>query len=150
MLDVAQEVLVAPRVVEADDRATDECRAAEREQIVGGVVEKYRDVVRPTRREALEEQRCEPAGFVEEFAVRPRPVRELDRDAIAELLGVAAQQGRGIGRNQRRLPRRGYRSRTQVRHCRRILRSNTFLRHTATILSPLVARTVCGPAASWS
>ncbi len=50
VLDVVQEVLVAPRVVEPDDRRTRQRGAAEREEIVGRVVEQHPDVQRPAGR----------------------------------------------------------------------------------------------------
>ena len=42
VLDVAQEVLAAPRVVQADDRGAGQRGATEREEVVGGVVEQHR------------------------------------------------------------------------------------------------------------
>ena len=94
-----------------DDRAADERRAAEREEIVGRVVEQHRDVTRRARRQPLEEQRREAARLLEVLGVRPLPVAELDRDVVAELARVAPQQrGRVLG-DQRRLPGRGRRAR---------------------------------------
>ena len=65
---VAQEVLVAAGVVEPDDRAADQRGAAEREEVVGRVVEQDRDVAGPVGRQALEEQRREPARLLEVLA----------------------------------------------------------------------------------
>ena len=93
---VAQQVLVAARVVEADDRAADQRGAAEGEEVVGRVVEQHRDVARRVGRKLLEEQRREPARLLEVLGVRPLPVAELDRDAVAELARVAAQQRRRV------------------------------------------------------
>ena len=56
VLDVAQEVLIAPGVVEADDRRTRQRGATEREQVVGRVVEEHADVQRPAGRCPSEEQ----------------------------------------------------------------------------------------------
>ena len=60
VLDVAQQVLVAPRVVETDDGRADQRRAAEREEVVGGVVEQHRDVARPRWQGLGGEERREP------------------------------------------------------------------------------------------
>src|SRR5262249_29416379 len=48
------------------------------------VVEQHRDVTRTLGRQPLEEQRGEPARLGEVLAVRPAPVPELDRHAVAE------------------------------------------------------------------
>ncbi len=92
VLEVAQQVHVAPGVVEADDRRADEGRAAEREEVVRGVVEQHRDVARAFRRQSLGEQRREAHRLLEVLAVRPRVVAEPDRDPVAELLRVAPQE----------------------------------------------------------
>ena len=106
-IGVAQEVFVAAGVVEPDDRATDECGAAEREEVVGRVVEQHRNVARPFVGKPLEKQRREPARLLEVLGVGPHPVAELDRDPVAELLVVPAQQRGGVGRDERGLPGRG-------------------------------------------
>ena len=69
---VAQEVLVAAGVVQPDDRGTDQGGAAEREEVVGRVVEQHRDVPRPVGGKPLEEQRREPARLLEVLGVGPR------------------------------------------------------------------------------
>ena len=110
---VAEQVLVAAGVVEADDRAADERRAAEREEVVGRVVEQHRDVAGRAGRKALEEERGEATRLVEVLGVRPLAVAELDRDPFSELARVAPQQrGRVLG-DERRLPGRGNRRHTR-------------------------------------
>ena len=111
---VAQEMLVAAGVVEADDRRADQRRPAEREEVVGRVVEQHRDVARPVGRKALEEQRREPARLLEVLGVGPRPIVELDRDAITELLRVAPQQRGRVRRDERGLAGRGHRPRGET------------------------------------
>ncbi len=103
VLDIAQQVGVAPGVVEPDHRCADEGGAAEREEVVGRVVEQHGHVARTGGRQALREQRREPARLREVLGVGPFPARELDRDPVAVLLGVAPEQGRGIGRDEGRL-----------------------------------------------
>ena len=106
---VTEQVFVAARVVEADDRAADERGASEREEVVGRVVEEHRDVAGRAGRKSLEEERGEPARLVEVLGMGPLPVAELDRDAVSELARVAPQQrGRVLG-DERRLPGRGNR-----------------------------------------
>ena len=108
VLGVAQEVLAAARVVQADDRAADERGAAEREQVVGRVVEQHRDVRRRARRQPLEEQVGEPHRLDEVLAMGPDAIAEADRRPAADVgIGrVRAQERRGIRRDERRLPRR--------------------------------------------
>ena len=101
---VSQEVLVATRVIEADDRGADEPGTTEREEVVGGVVEQHRDMSGCAGRETLEEERREPARLLEVLPVGPGAVAELDRDPIAELLGVAAQECRRVRCDQGCLP----------------------------------------------
>ncbi len=107
VLDVAQQVHVAARVVETDYGRPDQRRAAEREEVVGGVVEQHRDMARAGIRELGREQRREPHRLLVVLRVRPLLGAELDRDPVAGLLGVPAQEGRGVGRHEGRLPRRG-------------------------------------------
>ncbi len=114
VLRVAEEVLVAPGVVEPDDRGPDQCRATEHEQVVGRVVEQDRDVTWPLGREALEEQGREPARLVEVLGVRPDLVVELDRDPVAEFLGVAAQERGRVRSDERGLARRRNRPRRET------------------------------------
>ena len=115
---VAEQVLVATGVVEADDRTADERRAAEREEVVGRVVEQHCDVARRAGRQPIEEQRGEPARLVEVLGVRPLPVAELDRDAVAELASVAPQQrSRVVGDEWRLARRRGRCAEEAVMSC---------------------------------
>ena len=102
MLDVAQQVHVAPRVVEADDGGADQRRAPEREQVVGRVVGEHRDVARTGGRKPLGEQGREAHRLRVVVGVRPRGVAEPDRDPVAELVRVAAQQRRRVRRDERR------------------------------------------------
>ena len=89
VLDVAQEVLAPAGVVEADDRRARQRRAAEREEVLGDVVEEHRDMRRPTGRQPIEEEVRPPAGLRDVLAVGPDPVLEPDRRAVA-IAGSAA------------------------------------------------------------
>jgi hypothetical protein len=108
LLDVPEQVLAPAGVVQPDDGRAGERGTAEREQVLGHVVEQDRDVRRPALGQALEEQVRPPAGPGVVLAVGPDPVREPDRRAVDDVAvgGVAPQQRRGVGRRQRRLPRR--------------------------------------------
>src|SRR5262249_60530691 len=78
VLDVAQEVLFAARVIEPDDRGAGERGASEREQVVGRVVEEHTDVQGAAGRRAREEH-LGPAGrLVDVLTVGPRAVTEPD------------------------------------------------------------------------
>ncbi len=112
--DVAPDVLAPARVVHPDDRRAQQRGAAEREQVIGGVVEQHRDVARSGFGEPLVEQGREPARLLEVLAVGPLPVAELDRDIVRVLLGVAPQQCGRVGCNQRRLTRSRDRSGSQT------------------------------------
>src|SRR5262249_18286952 len=80
----------------------------------GRVVHEHRDVTRRARGQPFEEQRREPARLREVLGVGPLPITELDRDEVAELLVVPAQQrGRVLG-DERRLAGSGNRSRIKV------------------------------------
>ena len=112
VLDVAQQVLAAAGVVEADDRRAGQRGAAEREEVVGGVVEQHRHVQRavgPARRQRGRGRGWPSGRLGDVLAVGPDAVLEADRRPIAALGigGVAAQQRRGVGRRQRRLTGRG-------------------------------------------
>ena len=111
VLDVAQQVLVAPRVVEPDDRRPCERRPAQREDVVGRVVEEHADVgaSRPAGGSTLEEQVREPVALGDVLGVRPHAVREAQRGTIAPLrvVGVRPEQRRRVGRGHRRLTGRG-------------------------------------------
>src|SRR5579871_2423648 len=111
---VAQQVLVATGVIQADDRTTDQRGATEREEVVGRVVEQDRDMTGTVSGQPLEEQRREPARLREVLGVRPALVAELDRDAVAVFGGIAAQQGGGVRRHERSLTGRGNRTRSQT------------------------------------
>ena len=101
---VAQQMLVAARVVEADDRTADERGPTEREEVVGRVVEQHGDVRRRAGGQPLLEQGCEPDRFGVVLAVRPRAIAEFDGGPVAEFVGVSPQQRGGIGRHEGRLP----------------------------------------------
>ncbi len=108
VLDVAQQVDVAPGVVQAHDRCADERGPAEREQVLGGVVEQDGDMARTVDREALGEERGEADRLRVVLAVGPLRITEPDRDPVAVLARVATQQGGSIRSDQRRLAgRRG-------------------------------------------
>ena len=112
VLGIAQEVLAPARVVQADDRAADERGAAEREQVVGRVVEQHRDVRRRALRQSLEEEVREAHRLDEVLAMGPDPIAEPDRRSTADVgVGrVRAQERGGVRRDERRLPRRRHRS----------------------------------------
>jgi hypothetical protein len=110
VLHVAQEVLAPAGVVEPDDRRADERRAAEREEVVGGVVEQDRNVPRARARQAGREQRREPARLLEVLGVRERAIAEPDRGPVAVLPRVATQQRGRVRRDERGLPGRGHRA----------------------------------------
>ena len=118
VLGIAEEVLIAAGVVEADDGTADERGAAEREEIVGGVVEQHRDVARRSVRQPLQEQVGEARRLGEVLAVRPHLVAEADRHAIADVRvgGVGSQQRRGIRRDERRFAGRRNRSVLEAGH----------------------------------
>ena len=105
---VAHEVLAAPGVVEPDDRAADERRATEQEEVLGRVVEQHADVAGPVGRQARQHQLRDTARLLVVLAVRPGTVAELDRHALADVgVGaVATDECRGIRRDERRLPGR--------------------------------------------
>ena len=112
VLGVAQQVLAATGVVQPDDRAADERGAAEREEVVGGVVEQHRDVRRCARGQPLEEQVGKPHRLVVVLAMRPDAVTEADRGTVPDVgIGrVRTQERRGIRRDERGLPGRGDRT----------------------------------------
>ena len=85
-----------------------ERRAAEREQVLGHVVEQHRDVRRPTGGQPVEEEVRPPARLGDVLAVGPDPVLEPDRRPVRDrrIGGVAAQQRGRIRGRQRRLPGR--------------------------------------------
>ena len=118
VLDVAQEVLVAARVVEADDRRARERGATEREEVVGGVVEQHPDVraARRARRAALEEAGSRTGGTrrrTRRASTRGRrtaPRGGRDRSgsvgvrrssAAASAAGIGASPGAGTARSRR-------------------------------------------------
>ena len=68
VLHVAQQLLVAPRVVHAHDRGAEQRGTAERKEVVGRVVEQDGHVTRAGGRENLVEQRREPARLREVLA----------------------------------------------------------------------------------
>ncbi len=116
VLDVPQEVLAAPGVVQPDDRRAQQRRATQCEEIVRRVVEQHRDVPRSGCRQPFGEQGREPARLLVVLAVGPGFGAELDRNAVVVLGGIAAQERGRIRSHQRRLPGRRYRARAQVRH----------------------------------
>ena len=97
VLDVAEEVLAAAGVVEADDRRADQPGAAEREEVVGRVVEQHGDVPRPLTRQPFVEELREPARLREVLAVRPRAIAELDRERVAELVALRRSSAAAFG-----------------------------------------------------
>ena len=111
VLHVAQEVLAAAGVVEADDRPRrSSAGAAEREQVVGRVVEQHRDVPRPLARQPRVEQRREPARLLEVLAWVHVRSPNLIAGRSPNSRRVAAQQRGGVRRDQRRLAGRGDRT----------------------------------------
>ena len=113
LLDVAQEVLAPAGVVEADDGRAGQRGAAEREEVLGDVVEQHRDVRRPTRREPLPEEVRVAARLRDVLGVGPDPVLEPDRGPVPDRgIGRVAAQERGRVRGrERRLTGRGDRAR---------------------------------------
>ena len=108
VLDVAQKVDVAPRVIESHDRRPDQGGTAEREQVVGRVVEQHRDMARADCGKTIGEQRRETARLREVLGVGPTGGAEADREPVAVDLGVAPKQGRRVLGDERRLTgRRG-------------------------------------------
>ena len=69
-----QQVLVAPGVVQADDHRAGQRRAAEREEVLGGVVEQHTDVQHAVRRarSVCEEEVGPPDRLGEILGVGPR------------------------------------------------------------------------------
>ena len=114
VLHVAQQMLAPAGVVEADDRGADERGAAEREEVVGRVVEQDRDVARTLARQPVREERREPARLLEVLGVRERAIAELDRGPVAVLACVAAEQRGRVRGDERSLPGRGNRARSQT------------------------------------
>jgi hypothetical protein len=101
--DVAEQMLVAARVVEADDRGAEQSCATEGEEVVGRVVEQHGHVAGPVDWEPLVEELGPPARLLVVPAVCPRLVGEADCEPVAVLLGVAPQQRGGVRRHQRGL-----------------------------------------------
>ena len=86
--DVASEVLVAPGVVQPDQRRSHEPRTTQREHVVRGVVEEHGDVGRAIGVEPGAVQRGESLGFEQKLSVRPHLVAETKRGAA----GVARRR----------------------------------------------------------
>ena len=73
---------LAPGVVQPDDRGAEQRGAAEREEVVGRVVEQHGDVARAVRAAAASRNSAAKRHDSAKYSrVRPRPVAELDRDA---------------------------------------------------------------------
>ena len=110
--DVAGQVLAASGVVQPDDARTDQARAADRDHVVGRVVEKHPDVRRPVRAQPRTQHRGEPDARLVELAVGDDKVPELENGAapIVGVLGVALEQVPRIGCGKRRLTGRRRRS----------------------------------------
>ena len=113
VLRVAQEVLVAARVVETDDRGADQRRAPEREEVVGRVVEQDRDVARCAGRAAAR-------GTAPRTGTTPRSTRACVHVWSPNLIAtrspnsrrVATQERGRVGRDERGLSGSGDRSRS--------------------------------------
>ncbi len=107
VLDVAEEVLTAAGVVQPDHRGARKRGAAEREEVLGHVVEEDRDVRRPAGRQPVEQEVRPAAGLRHVLAVGPDPVLEAQRGPRRNrrIGRVAAQECRRVRGRQRRLPR---------------------------------------------
>ncbi len=101
---VARQVLAAPRVVEADHHRAGERRAAQGEDVLGGVVEQHRHVRRAGRIESVPEEGGVAGRLGVELGVRPDLVPEAHRRPVPEVRvgGVAPQQGGRVRSRQRR------------------------------------------------
>ena len=96
VLDVAQQVLVAPGVIETDDDRAGQRRAPEGEEVLGGVVEQHTDVQHAVgrARSLCEKEVGPPDRLREVLGVRPRAIFEMDRGPRRRraVRTVAAQQ----------------------------------------------------------
>ena len=93
--DVAGQVLVAPCVVQPDQRRSHKPRTAQREHIVRGVVQEHGDMGRSIGIEPGAVQRGESLGFEKKLSVSPHLVAEAKRRAagVARVEAVASQKG---------------------------------------------------------
>ena len=86
MHDVASEMLPMPGVVQPGDGSTGQTGAAQREDIVGRVVEQDTDMRRAVRIEAGPEERGKALRLGQELGVGPDPVAEAKRRPIGVAL----------------------------------------------------------------
>ena len=93
--DISGQVLVAAGVVQADHHRPDQPCAAQREDIVGSVVQEHGDMGRPLGSSRCAIERRESFGLEEELGMSPRPVAEVKRGAagVAALPTIASQKG---------------------------------------------------------
>jgi hypothetical protein len=105
MGDVARQMVVTPSVVEPNDGRSEEPGPAEREDVVRGVVEEYRDVGRSTGVEASAVQRRESLRFEKKLSVRPHLVAETNGGPVCiGLVGsIASQEGGDVASRERHL-----------------------------------------------
>ncbi len=92
--DVAGQVLAPPRVVEPDDARSDETRPADRDHVVGRVVEEHADVRWPVGAQPRTEHRREPDARLVELAVGDDEVPELEQGTARDrrVVGVTLRE----------------------------------------------------------
>ena len=108
MDDVPGEMLPHPCVVQPDHRRTGQAGAAQREDVVGGVVEQKTDMRGAIRIEAGPKEGGEAFSLGQELGVGPDPIAETQCESVggAGIYPIPAQQRRGVRCRERHFGQR--------------------------------------------